>query len=239
MLELTPICEVRGFAEPGASLWLNRAGVETMRRLRTITREHIQRFDQVCDADVAHLLGLDAGRPPQWADAACSQWGGCGVGTWESGRVTSFVLMSPGKEMPVNHPLAGRLSRQDSAALIAAWIPGRRGHAAAACGRSLINRTSGWLTGSVPAIEAAGTGMSSNLWTPDISWLRAIGFREVAHTSANAVQVMELDLSTTVGSHVDLPSRLVTWVQQEFLQPEAFTKTSRCEKSHLNDGMGT
>ena len=80
--------------------------------------------------------------------------------------------------------------------------------------------------------------MSSNLWTPDISWLRAIGFREVAHTSANAVQVMELDLSTTVGSHMDLPSRLITWVQQEFPQPEAFTSTSGCEKKHLTDEVG-
>lgn len=81
--------------------------------------------------------------------------------------------------------------------------------------------------------------MASNVWTLDIRWLRAIGFHEVTHAPANAVQVMELDLSMTVASHVDLPSRLVTWVQQEFLQPEAFTKTSRCEKSHLNDGMGT
>ena len=210
-----------------------------MRRLRTITREHVQRFAQVCDADVAHLLGLDAGRPPQWADAACSQWGGCGVGTWESGRVTSFVLTSPGEEVPVNHPLAGRLSRPDSAALIAAWIPGRRDHAAAACGRSLINRTSGWLTGSVSAIEAAGTGMASSVWMPDIRWLRAIGFHDVTHAPVNAVHIMELDLSMTVGPHVDLPSRLIAWVQQEFLQPEAFTRTSRCEKKHLNDGLGT
>lgn len=81
--------------------------------------------------------------------------------------------------------------------------------------------------------------MASSVWTPDVRWLRAIGFHEVTHAPANAVQVMELDLSTAVGSHMDLPSRLVAWVQQEFLQPEAFTSTSGCEKKHLSDGLGT
>lgn len=81
--------------------------------------------------------------------------------------------------------------------------------------------------------------MASSVWTLDIRWLRAIGFHDVTHAPVNAVHIMELDLSMTVGPHVDLPSRLIAWVQQEFLQPEAFTKTSRCEKSHLNDGMGT